>query len=112
MGRTANRKFPIRRATTCLLLCLYLPVALALAAPAPPSLLRPPAPEIQRQTLLASVARMEHGTAAGGDVYFVGFAGFGEQKVFREEAQLAQQVFAARFATGNRSLLLVNDIHD
>ena len=47
-----------------------------------------------------------------GDVYFVGFAGYGEQKVFRKEAELAQQVFGARFATANRSLLLVNDIHD
>jgi hypothetical protein len=112
MGSTANRKFPIRRVATCLLLCLYLPVALALAGAAPPSLLRPPAPDIQRQALLASVSRMEHGNAAGGDVYFVGFAGYGEQRVFRKEAQLAQQVFAARFATGNRSLLLVNDIHD
>jgi hypothetical protein len=55
---------------------------------------------------------MDHGNAAGGDVYFVGFAGFGEQKVFRKEAELAQQVFGSRFATGNRSLLLVNDIHD
>jgi hypothetical protein len=55
---------------------------------------------------------MDRGNAAGGDVYFVGFAGFGEQRVFRKEAELARRVFAARFATGNRSLLLVNDIHD
>jgi hypothetical protein len=70
------------------------------------------AADSQRQTLLNTVARMDHGNAAGGDVYFVGFAGYGEQKVFRKEAELARQVFAARFATANRSLLLVNDIHD
>jgi len=55
---------------------------------------------------------MDHGNLAGGDVYFIGFAGFGEQKVFRHEAELAQQVFGSRYATGNRSLLLVNDVHD
>lgn len=93
----------------CLLLCLS---ALSLAAPAAPSLLKPPPAAIQRQTLMSAVARMERGTAAVGDVYFVGFAGFGEQKVFRKEAELAQRVFGARYATGGRSLLLVNDIHD
>jgi hypothetical protein len=93
----------------CLLLCLS---SLSLAAPAAPSLLKPPTAQAQRQSLMSAVARMDRGNAAGGDVYFVGFAGFGEQKVFRKEAELAQQVFAARYATGGRSLLLVNDIHD
>ncbi len=69
-----------------------------------------PAPE--QHSLQATVAQMDRGNAAGGDVYFVGFAGFGEQRVFRKEAELAREVFGARFATGNRSLLLVNDIHD
>ena len=69
-------------------------------------------PTSKRQALNASIAQMERGDAAAGDVYFVGFAGFGEQRVFRKEAELAREVFAARFATANRSLLLVNDIHD
>ncbi|HTC52176.1 MAG TPA: C13 family peptidase [Steroidobacteraceae bacterium] len=93
----------------CLLLCLS---AVSLAGPAAPSLLKPPAAEVQRQSLISAVDRMDRGNAAAGDVYFVGFAGFGEQKVFRKEAELAQQVFAARYATDRRSLLLVNDIHD
>jgi hypothetical protein len=93
----------------CLLLCL---TGVSLAAPSAPSLLKPPTAAAQGQTLISAVARMERGNAAAGDVYFVGFAGFGEQKVFRKEAELAQQVFAARYATGNRALLLVNDIHD
>jgi hypothetical protein len=76
------------------------------------STLTPPPAAAQRQTLLASVARMERGNSASGDVYFVGFAGYGEQRVFRKEAELARQVFGMRFATTNRSLLLVNDIHD
>lgn len=93
----------------CLLLCL---TGLCQAAPSAPALLKPPPAAAQRQTLMSAVARMDHGNLPSGDVYFVGFAGFGEQKVFRHEAELAQQVFAARYGTGNRSLLLVNDIHD
>ncbi len=92
------------------MLCLH--GAPSPAAPAGASLLKPPPPEVQRETLTAAVARMERGSEAGGDVYFVGFAGFGEQRVFRKEAELAGRVFGARFATANRSLLLVNDIHD
>ena len=43
------------------------------------------------------------------DLYYVGFAGDGDQRVFRREALLGQQVFAARMGTGSRSLELVND---
>ncbi|HEV2700078.1 MAG TPA: C13 family peptidase [Steroidobacteraceae bacterium] len=93
----------------CLLLCL---TGISLAAPSDPALLKPPTAAAQRQTLVSAVARMDRGTLASGDVYFVGFAGFGEQKVFRHEAELARQVFGSRYATGNRSLLLVNDVHD
>jgi hypothetical protein len=93
----------------CLLLCLS---GLSLAAPSAPSLLKPPTAATQHQTLVSAVARMDRGNSVAGDVYFVGFAGFGEQRVFRKEAELARQVFAARYRTGNRSLLLVNDIHD
>jgi hypothetical protein len=114
MGRPSNFEHPRRAAPWIAVfgaaLCLHVGVSLAAAGGGSP--LQPPAPEVQRQTLLTSVSRMARGNAAGGDVYFVGFAGFGEQKVFRKEAELAQQVFAARYATGNRSLLLVNDIHD
>ncbi len=92
-------------------LTLGLHANLTLAAAAGPAL-QPPSRAVQRQTLIASVSRMASGSIAAGDVYFVGFAGFGEQKVFRKEAELARQVFGARFASGSRSLLLVNDIHD
>jgi Peptidase C13 family len=95
----------------CLLLRLSM-LASATCAAAAPGPLRPPDHEAQRQALIAAVAHMERGNDAGGDVYFVGFAGYGEQKVFRKEAELAQREFGLRYATGNRSLLLVNDIHD
>jgi hypothetical protein len=112
MGRTANDKFSIRWAAACLLLCLCVPAGAAFGSGPPVALLRPPPAAAQRQTLIAAVARMDRGNAAGGDVYFVGFAGFGEQQVFRKEAELAREVLGARFAVANRSLLLVNDVHD
>jgi hypothetical protein len=112
MGRTAMLQHRAFRAATwiaALLLCLE--SGQGLAGPGNPNLVPPP-PQAQRRALIATVSRMDRGNSAGGDVYFVGFAGYGEQKVFRKEAELAQQVFAARYATGARSLLLVNDIHD
>ncbi|HET7756754.1 MAG TPA: C13 family peptidase [Steroidobacteraceae bacterium] len=44
--------------------------------------------------------------------YFVGFAGDGEPAVFSHEALFARQVFAARFGTAERSVLLINDADD
>lgn len=46
------------------------------------------------------------------DLYYVGFAGDGYQRVFRREALLGQQVFAERLGTGARSLQLINDYQD
>jgi Peptidase C13 family len=115
MGRPVNLQHCVPRATVwlvavALLLCLHSDPGHTAGESA--SLLKPPAAQVQRRGLIASVSRMDRGTAAAGDVYFVGFAGYGEQKVFRKEAELAAQVFGSRFGTGSRSLLLVNDIHD
>jgi hypothetical protein len=107
MGRPANLKHTHRGAIRIAALGTLAVVLLCLGMP-----VRSAGADAQRNLLLASVSRMDRGNSAGGDVYFVGFAGFGEQKVFRKEAELAQQVFGSRYATGNRSLLLVNDIHD
>ncbi|HEY5759279.1 MAG TPA: C13 family peptidase [Steroidobacter sp.] len=41
--------------------------------------------------------------------FFVGFAGFGDQKVFAEEIEFAAQRFAQRYGTAERTLLLIND---
>lgn len=46
------------------------------------------------------------------DLYYVGFAGDGYQRVFRREALLGQRVFAQRMGTGPRSLELINDYED
>ena len=45
-------------------------------------------------------------------VYFVGFAGDGDQAVFRREALFAAQAFGARFDSTPRSVLLINDVED
>jgi hypothetical protein len=42
-------------------------------------------------------------------MFFLGFAGFGEERVFSEEVQFAAHRVAEKFGTTNRSLLLIND---
>jgi len=44
--------------------------------------------------------------------YFIGFAGYGEQRVFAEEIGLARKQIAARYGTAQRSVSLVNDQRD
>ena len=44
--------------------------------------------------------------------FFVGFAGQGDQRVFAGEIALARKVFAAKFGSAQRSVLLVNDRRD
>ena len=46
------------------------------------------------------------------DVFFLGFAGVAEQKVFAEEVKLSESVVAARYGAAGRSMLLVNDRRD
>ncbi len=43
------------------------------------------------------------------NVFFVGFAGYGEQRVFAEEIGLAARVVGSRYGSGNRSVWLIND---
>jgi len=44
--------------------------------------------------------------------YFVGFAGDADPEVFSRETQFARQVFAGRFGSADRSVLLINDAGD
>lgn len=44
--------------------------------------------------------------------FFIGFAGFGEERVFAEEIRFAAGVIAERYGTADRSLLLLNDRRD
>lgn len=48
----------------------------------------------------------------GASVYFVGFAGFGPQKVFADEIALAARRVDERYGIADRRVLLVNDRRD
>ncbi len=69
--------------------------------------------------LFSQPARIDHALAqlpaadnGGGKVFFLGFAGYGEQKVFANEIAMAQEALGARFDIGPRALQLVNDRRD
>jgi hypothetical protein len=44
------------------------------------------------------------------DLYFVGFAGYALQEIFRNEIEFARALFDERFDTAGRSLLLINNL--
>jgi len=60
----------------------------------------------------AAASRLRAGEPGRPNVFFLGFAGVGEQKVFAEEAKLAERVISERYGAAGRSLLLVNDRRD
>jgi Peptidase C13 family len=66
----------------------------------------------QPARIAAEVDRVSQPTLNGPNVFFLGFAGVGAQGVFRREALFAQQVFADRFGSGDRSVELINDEED
>jgi hypothetical protein len=66
----------------------------------------------QRARIDAQVARIAAQSAAGAQMYFVGFAGYGEQRVFAQEIGLAAKQVAQRYDAGEREILLVNDRSD
>ena len=45
-------------------------------------------------------------------MYFLGFAGFGEERVFAEEIKLAAQRVGEKYGSAHRSVLLLNDRRD
>ncbi len=66
----------------------------------------------QSRRVAAEVDRMPPRVSGTTNVFFLGFAGYGEQRVFRKEAELARRVFGERFGSFARSVELVNDVHD
>jgi hypothetical protein len=78
------------------------------------------ASELNREQLLfdqsaridAEVAKMAVPAADTAAGYFVGFAGFGNQRVFAEEIGTAASVVGERYETSRRQLLLINDRRD
>jgi hypothetical protein len=68
----------------------------------------------QRDQIDEAVDRMSASGRASANpaVFFVGFAGVAEQRVFAEEIKLAAQVVGDRFGAADRRLLLINDRRD
>jgi peptidase C13-like protein/YcxB-like protein len=66
----------------------------------------------QADRIDAAAGRLAAGRPGRPDVFFVGFAGVGEQKVFAEEVRLSERVVTKRYWAAGRSLLLVNDQRD
>ena len=70
----------------------------------------------QRDQIDEAVDRMSAGASgrasANPAVFFVGFAGVAEQRVFAEEIKLAARIVADRFGAADRQLLLINDRRD
>jgi hypothetical protein len=60
----------------------------------------------------AALSRLSVPSGPGPDLYFVGFAGFGDQRVFAQEIALAWQNVGQRYGSAARSILLVNDQRD
>lgn len=84
------------------------------------SLAEDPAPRLKRDQLAFDQAlHVQHGLSAlkrrqspEPQVFFLGFAGYGEQRVFAGEIDMAASRVAARYNTEQRSLRLVNDRRD
>jgi hypothetical protein len=62
--------------------------------------------------IAAAVERVSPSEGGSPAVFYVGFAGDGDQEVFKREALFAQSVFADHFGSGDRSLELINDVDD
>jgi len=57
----------------------------------------------------AAVDAIEPSSAGSPTVFFVGFAGYAEQRVFAEEIKLAARVVGERYGSEKRSIFLIND---
>jgi hypothetical protein len=66
----------------------------------------------QRARIDAVIAGFPTASDDSARVFFLGFAGYGEERVFAEEIRLAATNVGARFHSRDRSLLLVNDRRD
>jgi ATP-dependent Clp protease adapter protein ClpS len=66
----------------------------------------------QADRIDAAAARLRAGEPDRPDVFFLGFAGEGHEKVFAEEIHLSERIIAERYGAAGRTLLLVNDRRD
>jgi hypothetical protein len=66
----------------------------------------------QSARLTAAIDKLAPRDAAMTNAYFVGFAGYGGQRVFAEEIALASKRIGDRYGAAGRSVRLVNDHRD
>ena len=66
----------------------------------------------QPARIAAAVDRVEPNKGNKPAVFFVGFAGDGDQDIFKREAVFAQSVIADHFGSADRSMELINDVDD
>jgi hypothetical protein len=62
--------------------------------------------------LVASVEHLAPRESGAANVFFLGFAGDGEQSIFKREALFAETVFAEHFSSDDRAVELINDNDD
>lgn len=67
---------------------------------------------MQQSRIDGEIAKLAPQADAVPEMYFLGFAGYGQEAVFAREIELAAQVVDRRFGSGRRSLRLVNDRRD
>jgi hypothetical protein len=99
---------PIARA-----LLTWLLVAVSFAASAQDA--AQDAAQVQRDLIDAQVARfagVQQGSPSAARVFFLGFAGYGEERVFAEEIKFAAQRVSERYGASTASVLLLNDRRD
>jgi hypothetical protein len=66
----------------------------------------------QPARLVAAVEHMAPRQPGAANVFYLGFAGDGEQDIFKREELFAQQVLGEHFASDDRSVDLINDNDD
>jgi hypothetical protein len=66
----------------------------------------------QHERVDSALAAVQPSDPAALEVFFVGFAGHGEQKVFAEEIKFAARTVGERYGSDARTLLLLNDQRD
>jgi hypothetical protein len=69
-------------------------------------------PQEQRNLIDTQIALFPEEVPESGRVFFLGFAGYGEERVFAEEIKLAARVVGEKYGSARRSVLLLNDWRD
>jgi hypothetical protein len=106
-GDNARRRRALAALPAAIVACL----AACLLAPAPASADRRPALDAadhQTEVLRRALAALQPAPPDRAQLFFVGFAGFGSQAVFKREVIAVRQLFDARFGTAGRSIALIN----